>query len=141
MKALGRPFHGYIERETKVSLICLVRYDNNHYSVPSSYAKQRVSLRAYAQRIVLVANQQIIATHKRSFNRHDYLFKAWYYVPILKHKPGALRNGAPFKEWALPDALQHIQKRYLERLGGDREFVDLLYLIQQYDMGHSDQCL
>jgi len=82
----------------------------------------------------MVANQQIIATHKRSYNRHDYLFEAWHYVPILKHKPGALRNGAPFKEWALPDALQHIQKRYLERLGGDREFVDLLYLIQQYDM-------
>jgi hypothetical protein len=79
----------------------------------------------------MVANQQIIATHKRSFNRHDYLFKAWHYVPILKHKPGALRNGAPFKEWALPDALQHIQKRYLERLGGDREFVDLLYLIHR----------
>jgi len=78
VRALGRPFHGYIERETKVSSTCLVRYDNNHYSVPSSYAKQRVSLRAYAQRIVLVANQQIIAIHKRSFNRHDYLFEAWH---------------------------------------------------------------
>ena len=78
VRALGRPFHGYTERETKVSSTCLVRYDNNHYSVPSSYAKQRVSLGAYAQRIVMVANQQIIATHKRSFNRHDYLFEAWH---------------------------------------------------------------
>jgi hypothetical protein len=23
----------------------------------------------------------------------------WHYVPVLARKPGALRNGAPFKEW------------------------------------------
>ena len=134
MRALGRPFDGYIARETKVSSTCLVRYDNNYYSVPSSYAKQRVSLRAYAHRIVLVANQQVIATHERSFNRHEYRFEPWHYVPILKRKPGALRNGAPFAQWALPDALQQMKELYLKRIGGDREFVDLLYLIQEYDM-------
>ena len=134
LRALGRPFDGYIERETKVSSTCLVRYDNNHYSVPSSYAKQRISLRAYAHRIVLVANQQVIATHERSFNRHEYRFEPWHYVPILKRKPGALRNGAPFAQWALPDALLQMKTLYLKRMGGDREFVDLLYLIQDYDM-------
>jgi hypothetical protein len=27
-----------------------------------------------------------------------------YYVPVLARKPGALRNGAPFKDWVLPGA-------------------------------------
>ena len=24
----------------------------------------------------------------------------WYYAPVLALKPGALRNGAPFKDWS-----------------------------------------
>jgi len=134
LRAVGRSFDGYIERAVRVSSTCLIRYDSNYYSVPSAHAKQRLSLRAYAQRIVLVGHHQIIATHERSFNRHDYRFEPWHYVPILKHKPGALRNGAPFAQWALPDALTHIKDRYLKRLGGDKEFVELLQLIQTYDM-------
>ena len=34
----------------------------------------------------------------------------------------------------LPKALDTIKKRYLQRSGGDKEFVELLYLIQQHGM-------
>jgi transposase len=134
LRPLGRAFDGYVEKVVRVSSTCLVQYDSNHYSVPSTYAKQRISLRAYADRIVLIACQQVIATHQRSFNKHDYLFEPWHYVPLLKQKPGALRDGAPFAQWALPPALITIKKRYLQRIGGDRDFVELLQLIQTYDM-------
>ncbi len=134
LRPLGRAFDGYVEKTVRVSSTCLVQYDSNHYSVPSSYAKQRISLRAYAERIVLIACQQVIAAHQRSFNKHDYLFEPWHYVPLLKQKPGALRDGAPFVQWVLPAALMTIKKRYLQRTGGDRDFVKLLLLIQAYDM-------
>jgi hypothetical protein len=29
-----------------------------------------------------------------------------HYVPVLARKPGALRNGAPFKDWVLPAAME-----------------------------------
>jgi hypothetical protein len=32
-------------------------------------------------------------------------------VPVLARKPGALRNGAPFKDWALPAAMDKVRKR------------------------------
>ena len=134
LRPLGRAFDGYVEKAVRVSSTCLVQYDSNFYSVPSSHAKHSVSLRAYADRIVLVAGNHVIATHKRHFDRHHYAFEPWHYVPLLKQKPGALRDGAPFMNWALPKALITIKKRYLERLGGDRDFVDLLLLTETHDI-------
>ena len=29
----------------------------------------------------------------------------WHYLPVLARKPGALRNGDPFRNWDLPPAL------------------------------------
>jgi hypothetical protein len=43
-----------------------------------------------------------VAEHSRSFGRGDTLYDPWHYVPVLARKPGALRNGAPFKDWVLP---------------------------------------
>jgi len=30
-------------------------------------------------------------------------------VPVLTRKPGALRNGAPFKDWVLPAAMDRVR--------------------------------
>ena len=48
---------------------------------------------------------EVVADHPRQFRRDQIFFDPWHYVPALKKKPGALRNGAPFKDWALPPAL------------------------------------
>jgi len=134
LRPLGYAFDGYVEKTVKTTATCLVQYDSNHYSVPSKYAKQRVSLRAYADKIVIVAQQQIVAAHQRSFGRHEYQFDPWHYVPLLEKKPGALRDGAPFADWALPAALRTLKTLYLRQAGGDKAFVKLLLLIQEYDI-------
>ncbi len=134
LRPLGRSFDGYVEKAIQVASTCLVNYDSNRYSVPCAYAKQRISLRAYANRIVLVANRNVIATHQRSFQRNDHVFDPWHYVPLLKQKPGALRNGAPFAQWVLPPSMIVIKQHYLKRLGGDKDFVNLLLQIQVHGM-------
>ena len=128
------PFDGYYERIARVHSTCVVHYDRNQYSVPCQYVGQAVSVRAYATQIVVVANEAVIATHERSFGRDQTLFDPWHYVPVLEHKPGALRNGAPFANWDLPKALQTLRTAYLKREGGDKEFVQLLLLVQQHSM-------
>ena len=134
LNALGKPFDGYVEKTVRVSSTCLVQYDTNQYSVPCEYAKQRISLRVYAYKLVMVVNQQVIAEHQRSFNKHRYWFEPWHYVPLLKQKPGALRNGAPFEHWDLPKSIITLKNTYLKRMNGDRDFVMLLQLIQDHDM-------
>ncbi len=134
LRPLGRPFDGYVEKAVRVRSTCLVQYDNNRYSVPAKHAGSHVSLRAYASRIVVVADNKVIAEHERRFTRNKSYFEPWHYVPLLVQKPSALRNGAPFVTWQLPAAMNMIKTRYMETQGGDRDFVDLLMLVSEHGL-------
>jgi hypothetical protein len=128
------PFDGYNEKVLKVSPSCLISYDRNRYSVPAQYAGKVITLRAYADRLVMIAQHRQVAEHQRCFCRDQSIFDPWHYVPVLQRKPGALRNGAPFRDWDLPEALLKLKERYLKQPGGDRDFVKLLLMIQSHDL-------
>ncbi len=61
-----------------------------------------VEIHAYADRIVIRQDGRVVAEHARCFGRGETIYDPWHYVPVLARKPGALRNGAPFKDWVLP---------------------------------------
>ncbi len=135
LRPLGRPFDGYVEKTVRVRSTCLVQYDNNRYSAPCEHAGHHVSLRVYADRLVMIASDEIIAEHKRRFTRNISYFEPWHYVPLLDRKPGALRDGAPFVGWELPKSMEQIKDHYMRQKGGDREFVDLLLLALEHGTG------
>jgi hypothetical protein len=54
------------------------------------------------------------------------VYDPWHYVPVLARKPGALRNGAPFKDWVLPAALDRIRRKLAGSDDGDRQMVKIL---------------
>jgi hypothetical protein len=60
LRPIDRPFAGYCEQPCRVSSTCTLAFERNRYSVPAEYAGQRVSLRATAERIVVVANGEQI---------------------------------------------------------------------------------
>jgi len=113
-----------------VSPASLVSFDHNRYSVDCRHVGQTVQLRVYAQRIVVVSQGEVIAEHRRRFGRGKTVFDPWHYLPALERKPGALRNGAPFREWGLPESLDRIgrllQQRYPD---GDRQYVGILQAV------------
>src|SRR5690606_1654976 len=47
-------------------------------------------------------------------------------LPILARKPGGLRNGAPFREWVLPSAMEKIRRKLKAAEDGDRQTVSIL---------------
>jgi hypothetical protein len=47
-------------------------------------------------------------------------------VPVLARKPGALRNGAPFKDWVLPAAIERVRRKLAGADDGNRQMVDIL---------------
>ncbi|EAQ33397.1 putative transposase [Nitrobacter sp. Nb-311A] len=69
---------------------------------------------------------RIVAEHPRSFGRGETTYNPWHYVPVLARKPGALRNGAPFKDWVLPAAIERIRRRLASTDDGNRQMVDIL---------------
>ena len=102
-------FDGFHSVQASVSKTCLVRFDNNKYSVTASAVGRPVEVHAYADRIVIRQDGRIVAEHPRSFGRGNTVYDPWHYVPVLARKPGALRNGAPFKDWVLPAAMERVR--------------------------------
>ncbi len=47
-----------------------VALDSNTYSVPSRHVGQRLTLKAYADRVCIYAHDQLVARHERSMQRH-----------------------------------------------------------------------
>ena len=76
--------------------------------------------------MVIRQDGRIVAEHQRSFGRGRTIYDPWHYVPVLARKPGALRNGAPFKDWVLPGALERIRRRLAGSDDGDRQMVKIL---------------
>jgi hypothetical protein len=123
------PFDGFHETTATASKTCLVRFDRNRYSVKAKAANRPVSLRAYAGRVEIRLDGEIVANHARVFNRDQVAYDPWHYLPVLARKPGALRNGAPFKDWELPPALARVRRRLGVGDDADRQFVGILAAI------------
>jgi transposase len=119
-------FDGFHAVPASVSKTCLVRFDNNRYSVAASAVGRPVEIRAYADRIELRQDGRPVGEHCRSFGRDQTVFDPWHYVPVLARKPGALRNGAPFKDWVLPAGLERIRRKLAGAADGDRQMVGIL---------------
>jgi hypothetical protein len=119
-------FDGFHALPASVSKTCLVRFDNNRYSVSASAVGRPVDIHAYADRIVVRQDGRIVAEHRRAFGRGHTVYDPWHYVPVLARKPGALRNGAPFKDWVLPAALERIRRKLAGSDDGDRQMVKIL---------------
>ena len=47
-------------------------------------------------------------------------------MPVLARKPGALRNGAPFKDWPLPGSIEKVRVKLAGSDAGDRQMVKIL---------------
>jgi len=120
------PFDGFHSRTASVSKTCLVQFDRNKYSVMSQAVGRPVDIHAYAERIVVRQDGQIVAEHPRRFGRDQTLYDPWHYVPVLTRKPGAMRNGAPFKGWTLPGALGRVRQKLRSAEDGDRQMVKIL---------------
>jgi hypothetical protein len=85
-----------------------------------------VEIQAYADRIVIRQDGAIVGEHPRCFGRSETIYDPWHYVPVLARKPGALRNGAPFKDWLLPASLERVRRKLKGSDDGDRQMVKVL---------------
>src|SRR3974390_259938 len=131
---MSTPFDGFHERVCRVSSTALVHFERNRYSVDCRYAGRTVALRAYADRIVIVVDGIAIGEHERRFTRYETIYNPWHYVPALETKPGALRNGAPFKDWDLPGAMTRVREKLAKHPDGDRQFVEILTMVALYGL-------
>src|ERR671912_1128807 len=127
-------YDAYDRRPARVSSLSLVRYDRNDYSVPTAYGHRPVLVRGYVDEVVIACGAEIIARHKRSYAREDFVFDPLHHLALLEQKPGALDQAAPLQGWALPDAFATLRRLLEARMGkrGKREFVQVLRLLEVF---------
>jgi transposase len=126
---IGGPFDGFHAIQASVSKTCLVRFDNNKYSVAARAVGRPVEIQAYADRIVIRQDGAVVAEHGRRFGRGETIYDPWHYVPVLARKPGALRKGAPFRDWPLPANLERVRRKLKGLNDGDRQMVQVLSVV------------
>ncbi len=133
------PFEACDKRPGRVTSQALVRYKNTDYSVPVAYAHRDVMVKAYVEEMVIVADGQEIARHRRSYEAGDFVFDPLHYLALLEQKVGALDQAAPLQGWDLPAEFATL-RRLLEarlspknrRAAGKREYVQVLRLIETF---------
>jgi Mu transposase, C-terminal domain len=99
-------------------------FDNNKYSVAASAVGRPIDIHACADRIVIRQDGRIVGEHRRG--RGETIYDPWHYVPVLARKPGALPNGAPFRDWVVPAAIDNVRRKLSGADDGNRQMVDIL---------------
>ena len=129
LMSMPEPFDGYVESPARVSSTCLVAVARNRYSVPCEWAGHLVSTRLYPNRVDVVVQDTIVASHCRLSGKGQTNYDWQHYIELVQRKPGALRNGAPFLD--LPPALLKLRQALLRHPGGDRMMAQVLAVVPQ----------
>lgn len=127
-------FDCYVTRPVIASTMGLVNFERNQYSVPFGYAGKALEIRAYAFKVKICHEGHVICEHDRSFDKKQIIAEPMHYVQALERKPGALRNGRPFREWKLPRSIESVKDYLLGKVGGDREMAGILCAIPLYGL-------
>lgn len=129
-----RPYDPCVVSSARVSSTSLVRYKETDYSVPVRYGYQDVFVKAYVDKVLIIKGSEVIATHKRSYEKGDAVYNLLHYLPLLEQKANALNQAAPFKAFPLPPVFGRFQKTLMSRdsTTANREYVKILRLLESH---------
>lgn len=110
--------------------------DTNRYSVPCSFAGQAVWAKIFVDRVIVVAQNHVIAEHIRSYERNQMITVLDHYLEVLLKKPRAIRDAHAFQSSEVPEVFKrfHLKMREQEGAVGDRKFIRLLLLHRDIGM-------
>jgi transposase len=126
------------KQPTRANSLSLIRFDDNDYSVPVSYAHHEILIKGYVDRVVLCHQDKAVAEHRRSWGKEGTFFDYLHYLPLLERKPGSLDYARPLAGLDLPECFDTLRRRLQgqeEKAGtGIREFIRILRLLEDYPM-------
>lgn len=111
----------------RVDKYSVINVDQNKYSVPENLVGKYTFVKIYPEKINIYYNNELVATHKRSYENHSWSIKVEHYLKTLKKKPGAFYSSAAKKQMA--PKLQHIYTNYYTN--NTRDFIDLIEIIKE----------
>jgi transposase len=120
----------------------LVRYDTNDYSVPVSSAHHQTTIKASVRFIEVYQQDNLIAKHRRCWDRERQIFEPMHYLELLEHKPGSLDHARPLEELQLPKCFDTYRKLLeTHRDNGTKEYIQMLLLLKKYSVNQISKAI
>jgi transposase len=110
-------FDACIRQPAKVDKYQFARFDNVYYSVPRTVAFKTVTVKGYVDRVDIVCDDQVVATHGRSYESGDQVLDPLHYLVTLARRPAALDHSNVYRQWKLPAAFGQLRTRLEDRHG------------------------
>lgn len=127
-----------VSREVTLNGYGQVTFETNRYSAPADKARKHLTLRAYPFIIEVLADNAVIATHRRSYARQQDILDPLHYLTLLLERPGAFEHALPLREWratwppAYERLLDTLRQQQPPESAAIRTFVQILALHQHY---------
>jgi hypothetical protein len=131
------PFEACVMQPGQVDKFQTVRCDRNRYSVPRACAFQTVMVKAYLDRIEVVAGGEGGARNQRSYGRDEQILDPLHYLAALGRRPAALDHAPVLRDWQLAACFTQLREALEKRHGhtaGPRHFVRVLQLLGEHPM-------
>lgn len=131
-------FRCCISREVTLNGYGQVTFETNRYSVPATQARKHLTLRAYPFTIEVLADHEVIASHKRCYGRQQDILDPLHYLKLVGERPGAFEHALPLRQWrekwppAYERLLVTLRQQHDNESSAIRTFVQILTLHQSY---------
>ena len=91
-------------------------------------------MKGFGDEVVISYGGAEIARHTRTFAKKQQIFNPYHYLSALYRKPGAIKNGMPFRNWHLPEVFLQYRKLLNEKYpeDGDIYFARTLILLKDW---------
>lgn len=121
----------------KVDKYATVIIDKNRYSVPTSYAGQKVSVVLGVDTVDIFAKSRQLAGHKRLYGNNKWQLNPDHYLDLLIQRPMAFNSARPIRQWreSWTEALRQFLKRLCHVHGetkGIKDFISVLMLYRDF---------
>jgi hypothetical protein len=128
------PFEACRMRATRASNLSLVRFEGNDYSVPVRCAHREVVVKGDCDQVRIYREEELVADHRRIWEKEQVCFDPVHYLALLERKPGALDFARPLEGWQLPECFQILRRRLEADHGseGVREYIGVLRLLEHH---------
>ena len=129
-------FEASRRQSTTANSLSLVRFDDNDYSVPVAYAHHPIVAKGSCDEVVLCHVGEVVARHRRIWEREQVRFEPLHYLALLEQKPGALDQARPLRGWTLPESFALLRRRLEGDHGGEgtREYIRVLRLLEKHPL-------
>ena len=105
-----------------------VRFDRNDYSVPVRFLRKTVTVKGYANKVVIICDRDTAITYDRLMGQGETAYRLEHYIDLLEQKPRSVFQAKPVRQTVKKELLD------LGRVlpGGNKDMVRILRMCVDY---------